>query len=379
MPTIKICCLMFLHLFSVYTMAADKSVLSYEKVENLPSAYFNLKDKAKFEKFLISTNRSIDVMVEKFTEKIEDLRNGNLEEGQLFQELAPFVLYTGAMRRDRINDINKRYSALLAIVRTKKIIDDVEYRSLLDELKFELDQLSSGGDVEDPSEMVNKSPMISIRDYHQKLELLLKDPKEEAKRVDLVMPLKSFGVKLVPGVDKYTPREKLYIKYSPMQIRAMSEILSYTLKIMSGVKTSIVVETEKSQKIVLDVSLTDQYRLALREYNLKKKEYEQNGAKLGVACDDIDILMASLELGVISKEEVAGLLNNPDFYRPDVPNWNKILHYAGNLAVMGLQINPTTAPFVVVPLLVYRSYMAAKDQINKQDEDLFLFTLPEKK
>mgnify|MGYP000384938610 CR=1 FL=1 len=87
----------------------------------------------------------------------------------------------------------------------------------------------------------------------------------------------------------------------------------------------------------------------------------------------LDFLVASYEMGVLSKTEVSLLTQDPTFFKKDITMLKKITGYIARLGLTAAQINPTTAPYALVAMIIYNSYHEMHNQTERIEYENFYF------
>lgn len=380
-------CLIFVQVFSFSAMAKNKISLDEFTKESLyerKSSYFKERDIEKAEKKLrkyeIDLKKSLEVLHAALTVQKYRPSQSNFE---IWQSIWKGAFSFEGTKIKRSRKLYEKSWSLIILGKADGVINDLEFRALFDELRYQLQypvrRKRVGGVRNNRTKLVEYPPaLIQLSSYYKKLKRIQKMRRDTFESHELYLPIKKANFKDNKNKQRYTFREKLYAHYTPIQIKAMGSLLEYMFDIMMAQRTYTVIELSDKDDIVLEATLTDQYRLAIRLYEIEKRKAERIRTKIGRVVDDIDIVFAALELGIIAKEEVSILLTNPDFFREDISWEKKLGMYIKSLALLGLQTNPATAPYVLIPTLLYRSYQDADRELKSADEDLFLFTLPER-
>lgn len=273
------------------------------------------------------------------------------------------------------------YDHSLNLLRSEGIIDDAFHRLELEYLKKRFPT---------PNEVENKAmargPGILLKDYLAKKSALIKayrrnvTTKEDSMTKDSEnpFPLKRYKG-TANGYSGLTIRERLFYLYSPAQIKELSSIINLSLSVADAKHVYTTIEFRNGEEaMVIEHSPTEQYRLAMRIMRMKKKASENDRTKLGMPVKDLDLIASAFELGVISYDELSLIVHNKDFYIAEKSFGSKALKYMANLGLLALRINPVTAGYVLIPMILYNSYQESIAQAKKVDEDSFFFDLPER-
>ncbi len=386
MVYVRIITIFFLQLSIFSSVSAGNVSLEYfinGEFKNVRSAYLTEKDVNKATKYL---NRK-DINIESSLLIIKELFNSFRDKGH--HEKVSNLAFLKSIWKETINFDGKKTSqpqliynstlSLLILTLDKGFISDLEYRVLVDQLQFSLNYPVYFGPRKKRRHRDGRRPLIELSEYYEKLNRILSIKQTNRfPESEIFIPLRKMYSKSKVNGEKYTYREKIYAEFTVLQIEAMGELLSKMLHYMNADRLNIVLEYDDHEDIIIEASLMDQYRFALRYYDILKYEYENRESKIGKGVDELDIIFAGLELGIISAKELEVLLINPDFYRPEISFESKLKSYIGDLFILGLQTNPSTAPYVILPLLIYRSFKASEKVPFSVDEDHFFFTLPER-
>jgi hypothetical protein len=270
----------------------------------------------------------------------------------------------------------KYFLYALDLLRSEAVIDDTFYRMNQDFIAQKYPE----------EEELTPGPGLSLKDYIQKKKVLKKyfsdfsahsdDVTEEAQNP---FPFKHYKVK-AKNYKNLSVRERLLYVYSAKQIKEMAMIMNLALKIADAKKMYTTIEfRDQSESIVLNHSPTEQYRLSVRLLRMKKKEAENDGSKIGMSVEDMDLIGSAYELGVLSYDEISLIAHNKDFYVPKKSLALKVGKYLADLGLLALRVNPATAGYAIVPMMMYNSFMQSKKASETVDEDSFFFTVPERK
>jgi len=297
-------------------------------------------------------------------EAVELNLDGSLED--IVSELEK-VTHAHARRNER-----RSLTHILNILRQQNVVDDILYRLLLDsvEVKF-----PTAREIEHDS--VNPGPALTLQEYLRKKAWLVKASAVSSEPVSNPFPKNKFSF-TVGKKRNLSAQEMIFYTYRPNQIRSMSNIISLALNVADAesVVTTVTFRDTTEAPLVISHTAADQYRLALRLMKQKKSEAERESSQIGRQVKNIDLIISAYLLGVISSEELSLIVNDANFYHPEVAMEKKVLKFLGNLALLGLKLHPVTAPYVIVPLILYNAYAETRNAKHRVDEDSFLFTLP---
>lgn len=172
------------------------------------------------------------------------------------------------------------------------------------------------------------------------------------------------------------PRQVLYYTYNSFQIKALSSIFEKTLKIMNSSNAYIHIDLandEESEDFLhIDLSYTEKYRLAV-------KLLSQEVAKLPLTGGFpnrplfIDVLMAAVETGVISKDVMEVMIFRDDFtdsYRNRFKIYGEI---AKRLGLTALTYTPVIGQLALIPIILLETRQQIKDQKRRDSDETHLF------
>ena len=266
----------------------------------------------------------------------------------------------------------------LVLLRNANLIDDAFYR-LMKDYYDELNYVPNDSSFDRPL-----GPGLALKDYITK-KLALKKLYAKTSKVPTevvlpslpsALPIKQFKVS-VNGRYNLTTKERLLYLYTPEQMKEMARIMDLALSIADAKSITTTIEFRQvTPPMVITHTPTDQYRLALRLMRIEKSESENNSLRLGTPVSDLDLITSAYELGIISYDEISLIANNKDFYSPEVSFARKVVNYLGGLAGLAFRVHPATAPYAIIPMMLYNSYQEMKNAENKIDEDSFIFSLP---
>lgn len=280
-------------------------------------------------------------------------------------------------------DLSYAYLDILILMRANDLIDDILFRLLRDHFEqfFYVEPIESSFTQQRPA-----GPRMPLKDYIAKKESIKKSFFKLSKYKEEVVtssqlnpfPIKQFKVNL-GDYHSLSARERLFYLYTPAQIREMALIMDLALSIADAKTVYTTIEFRNgSSPMVINHSPTDQYRLALRIMRLQKDEAQNDQSRLGTYVNDLDLIVAAYELGVVSYDEISLVANNKDFYLPEISFGKKVVNYITSLASIAVRVHPVTAPYAIIPIMIYNSYAEVKKAQTKIDEEAFIFSLPKR-
>lgn len=258
---------------------------------------------------------------------------------------------------------------ILKLARCQRSIDDVVFNLIQTKILQDEDQLS-----ETPQRL--SGPSMEIKTYLLKKNTIKKiSTRDERSSQVNPFPLSRFSMKVFESRN-VSVKERLYALYSPEQIKKMALGMSLALNVMDAVKveTTIVFREDTERKnYVVEHTPSDVYRLALRIFNMEKKKLTLESSSRGLPFTNLDILAAAYEMGVVSENEISILTSDEYFYKEDKPFIRKLGNYLTSLGLMAAQINPTTAPYALIGLILYNAYQETKQGGGRIEYENFYF------
>jgi hypothetical protein len=256
---------------------------------------------------------------------------------------------------------------ILKLARCGRYIDDVIYDFL--SIKLQQEQTNAAGESAAQTPYISPMPIQSYLLKKIKIQAISKI--DYSQITNDPFPLKNFPVSVGEG-QKISVKEKLYAQYTIDQIREMSQILGDALSIMTDVeKAETVIYFRKDshrEKLVIEHTPSDIYRLALRRFMMEKKQLIAKYAASNLPFSNLDILASANEMGVVSSAEIGLLTGDEKFYKKETPPYKKILSFVGKIGLTAAQIVPATAPYAIVGVIIYNSY----NELNKAKESIEL-------
>lgn len=324
------------------------------------SSYVSSKDEVRARKYLKS--RALSVVPEAKAVLLENLES----------DLPELVSSLESLLGPKVRDPRKALSSILVLCRAHNEIDDIIFRLLRDSVE---EKYPTQTEIDRRNE--NPGPAMELKTYLTKKSALLR---RFGKKGSLEVPKAPFPKKkfsfTVEGHRNLSALEMVFYKYDSRQIEAMARIMELALNVADAESVVTTVNFRNSDPLILVHTATDQYRLALRLMRIKKSEAERDSLQIGRPVKDIELIIAAYLAGIIGEAELSLILEDENFYRPEVAMEVKALKFLGGLALMGLKLNPATAPYVIVPIILYNFYNESKKLKKAVDEDSFVFTLP---
>lgn len=255
---------------------------------------------------------------------------------------------------------------VLKLALCQKRIDDVVYNLI--ETKIYQDEAertkNSQNEYTYPTSSVQAEPAyLSANVYVLKKDEVRKASKRnKTSSTQNPFPISKFSVSVFDNTG-ITVLERLYTLYSPAQIEKMAQAMSLTLNVMDAVKVETKItfrEDLERENYVVEHTPSDIYRLALRIFTMEKKKLIREYNSQGLPFSNMDMLAAAYEMGVISESEIAILTSDESFYKKDKSFLKKMGSYVMKIGMTAAQINPATAPYAIVGIILYNSYQEAK-------------------
>lgn len=258
---------------------------------------------------------------------------------------------------------------VLKLARCQKRIDDVIYNLVQTKLFQDEDQHAEVS-------RYLPGPSMQVNAYVIKKAAIRKiSHRNEAKSQQNPFPLGKYPVMAFDNKD-VTVLERLYALYSPAQIKRMAQAMDLTLTVMDAVKveTKIIFrEDVQRENYVVEHTPSDIYRLALRIFNMEKKKLVHDYNSQGLPFSNLDMLAAAYEMGVISGNAIAILTTDESFYKKEKTFLSKMGSYLSKLGITAAQINPTTAPYAIIGLILYNSYQEIHQGQDRVEFENFYF------
>lgn len=251
----------------------------------------------------------------------------------------------------------------------QKKYDDVIFNLIQSKILQDEDQLA-----EFPRNVTG--PSMELETYLTKKLAIKKISTKNSKKSKMnPFPISKFSVNALDSKN-VTVLERLYAIYTPEQIKRMAEAMNLVLNVMDAVKveTTIVFRADVGREnYVVEHTPSDIYRLAVRLFNMEKKKLISDNNNQNLPFTNLDILASAYEMGIVSEGEIAILTNDESFYRKEKSIFKKIGNYLGSLGMTAAQINPMTAPYAIVGLILYNSYQEINNGQDKIEYDNFYF------
>ncbi|MFZ4714035.1 MAG: hypothetical protein ACOYL6_10000 [Bacteriovoracaceae bacterium] len=250
---------------------------------------------------------------------------------------------------------------LLAVrLRLDHILDDVAY--LL---------LTKGDDIE-----------LDLKTLEQKY-FFVNLKREEINPIKAYVPFefnpmngKDFKVK-VGKLKKLTPRQRLYLVYTPDQIIKMAEIIKKASTIMNSKSVQIVIDEDGDGKEDMDpivLSYSGKYNLAIKVIKHSLEEETTTGKLIGKKPTYTDLLCASMEVGYFDANELKAMLALPELRDPKVDGWKKAGRIAWIITKAGIMAIPGWGPLIAIPVILVESIIEGQNENAKHadhSDDIF--------
>jgi hypothetical protein len=209
---------------------------------------------------------------------------------------------------------------------------------------------------------------------NKKLKIQYLNLYDHSRNTTQAFPVKRFPV--TQNNKKITVKERLYTLYNEKQIEKMANIMAFVIDTMNADRVITTVTFNKDSRrdnYVIDHNSGDVYRLALRIFKQKQLELRQENFFSGKPVSNIDILAAAYEWGVITDKEISILTSDEAFYVKEQSFLNKLRKYLAGLGISAAQLNPATAPYALIGVILYNSYQEMNKGQDRVELENMLF------
>lgn len=278
------------------------------------------------------------------------------------------------VRRLGVDDVAGMKLTYFKLARCENQIDDIVFGLFKTYFSKLSDEEKAAEQDVSPFYQSKIHPSMPLMEYLDKKKAMLK----LTKKKDIAGEVNPFSLDnfyALNGSQKISMQERLYAMYSPSQINKMSQVMNFILNVMdaSKVETTIHFQDDLHQdNYVIDHTASDIYRLSLSILQKERKKLIYDNGKT-LPFTPMDVLVASYEMGVISSTEIEMLTKDPTFFKKDVSMLKKITNYITRLGLTAAQINPTTAPYALVAMIIYNSYQDMHDKNERVEYEDFYF------
>ncbi len=276
----------------------------------------------------------------------------------------------------RLNEIEGRdtlpylKAEVLAHARCSRNIDDIIYSLLNRAVEYEVAQQRDFGE----SIQLPEYPMTLEAYLNQKIKIQYLNIYDHSKDTNIAFPIKKFPV--TQNNKKITVRERLYTLYNEKQMEKMAMAMSFVIDTMNADRVITTISFNKDAKrdnYVIDHNAGDIYRLAVKIFKQKQAELRQERFFAGKPVSNIDILAAAHEWGVLTDKEISILTSDEAFFVKEVSFLTKLRKYFTGLGLSVAQINPTTAPYALIGVILYNSYQEMNKGQDRVELENMLF------
>lgn len=132
-----------------------------------------------------------------------------------------------------------------------------------------------------------------------------------------------------PYFKNFTLQERLYQKYSDVEIILMGKILLNTARRLEADCITLNIDFDLLSEGEIEyyvLSPMEQYRFSLKMLSLEYRKIEQLLKHKKTSYEEI--VMAALETGVITEAELRSILEFEEFWNPKNPKWKKYVSFA---------------------------------------------------
>ena len=216
-----------------------------------------------------------------------------------------------------------------------------------------------------------KNKLVDVR---KDILLQARDTGYEESISELSKNSKHFLEKSLQRRKSLTRKEYLYQRYNSTQVMLIAEVMLNAIKRMEAEKVSILWELNTKENESYVLAPMEQYRLSLKMLYKDMKTLANNKAMNGMSPSFEDVVMASLETGLITTNELDAILGFDDFWNPKVPKWQAITNVVFQAGGMAAFFAP--APFNIVAavgVVVSQTLVNKKTKKTKTDNLEHLF------
>ncbi len=256
-------------------------------------------------------------------------------------------------------DDGKKLQAANRLAREHKIIDDFIYRSL-----------------ESVRNNKTTSAALTISEYLKRLVMVRNrtnvcptfyqsDKSTENTTDKSTMPIKAQKWPKIMGI---YPQERLYTNFEYVEIKQMAELMSQTIQFVNALDAKITYTTQENNQVSIPLSLSEQYRAALKVFQREFERLKLSPNFLGRDVRYIDIVTAALEFGTVSYSEVNEVLEFEEFWNPKKSKFQKIKTWLSR----GLSVaSPLAPPLLLIGFSLVEEVANARTNSVRTNDILF--------
>lgn len=262
-----------------------------------------------------------------------------------------------------LNDVSSARVSKLTERRTMKLLNLAQERGLLDSVQYKI--------LEDTIESKNRQQTFRLVDYQRKLNSIKKG-RGEGIPADLFKTLNNEKLrKKINALEDETPRQRLYLKFSSIQIKQMAQVLTNAIDLMTARQGRVQLDIEGDDIWDRTETLSTQeiYRLGMkllyRDYTRLKSSplFQKTDLQL------IDLVSAALELGEIDGEVVTEILNMDALKIVEKGFFERHRNTFISLGKVGVTYFAPGGPFIVLAITLVESMAEGKKDYEKFSSD----------
>ncbi len=256
---------------------------------------------------------------------------------------------------------------VIKLARCHRQIDDVIFSLFRKQIQFEIQRAREETVFSEPVTRLKMQEYVvkksSIQNKVRGLDKTTKNP----------FPLKKFPME-VYGIKGLTMRERLYTYYSERQMRSMAKVIDRILNIIDAEKVETKINLrDGSDPIIIEHTPSDIYRLALRMFTMERKRIVSEPGNGHLPFLPIDFVASAHELKVIDSDVVHLLTEDESFFKPEKSMAKKLASYFGKLGLTAAQLNPASAPYALLGIIIYNTYTEVNKIKNSVEAENFYF------
>lgn len=301
---------------------------------------------------------------------------------QFFEKLENEIFFQNSVkncqRKLKLHCPQKIKLSILVLLREEKIIDDVAYLILENQLKHPLK-------IKKEKILPNKRHLhLNLSELEQKyffINLKREEINPQTANIEFTFnPMNDQALKRefkgkFTHYKKLTPRQRLYLNYSHEQIIKLAEIVKLASLIMNANRVAIVADFDGDgvNDLEIETSYSEKYKLGLK---ILKRELnrEINGGILdGKHPTFTDLLAASMEAGFFTPEQLKVMMDFPELRDPKPDTWKKVGKISWLITRAGIMAIPGFGTIAAIPIVIIEAIIEGTKQNDKADPTDSLF------
>jgi len=204
---------------------------------------------------------------------------------------------------------------------------------------------------------------LTLREYSSKKNVINNSLENQITPSEFVTKVKKGS--------KRSLRQRLYERYSTLQIKVLASILIKMKKRFSAISSTITINYG-SEEEVISLNTMERFRMNLKLMRKELNDLNNTSEFSKIRANYFDIIAAAFEMNLVKSEEIDYLVKFKEIWSPTKTKMQKIMYWVRSVGSVGAILVPQPFDFLVIMGLMVIDGNSRKDK-RKFDKDYTIF------